>query len=151
MPFEGGKFDGAYMIHVGMNISDKQALFKEVARVLKPGGRFTIFDILRTGDGEFGFPVPWALTGATSFVADAKVYKDALAAAGFEIEHERGRREFSIEFAEKAMARMAQGGPPALSLHLLMGEKSPVMLKNVLVAMKAGILEPVELVAVKQS
>ena len=31
-------FDGAYMMHVGMNIADKAHLFAEVHRVLKPGG-----------------------------------------------------------------------------------------------------------------
>jgi hypothetical protein len=43
------------------------------------------------------------------------------------------------------MARMAQGGPPALGLHLLMGEKTPVIVGNILAAMKEGVLEPVEL------
>ena len=36
LPFEAGPFDGAYMMHVGMNIEDKPALFTEVRRVLKP-------------------------------------------------------------------------------------------------------------------
>jgi MPBQ/MSBQ methyltransferase len=121
-----------------------------VARVLKPGARFAIFDILRAGDGEFAFPVPWALGGEASFVADAKTYRNALEGAGFEVEHERSRGEFGIDFTEKVIARLAQGGPPALGVHLLMGEKAPVMVKNVLAAMKAGVLEPVEIVGVKK-
>jgi hypothetical protein len=48
------------------------------------------------------------------------------------------------------MARNAQGGPPALGLNLLMGEKAPVMMKNVLAGIKSGILEPTEIVAVKK-
>jgi SAM-dependent methyltransferase len=150
MPFERGRFDGAYMIHVGMNISDKQTLIREVARVLKPGARFTIFDILRVSEGDFSFPVPWALGGEASFVAHANTYKNALQSAGFEVEHERGRGEFGVDFTEKVIARLAQGGPPALGVHFLMGEKAPVMVKNVLAAMKGKILEPVELVAVKK-
>jgi SAM-dependent methyltransferase len=150
MPFEAGRFDGAYMIHVGMNIADKSGLFREVARVLRPGARFTIFDIVRVGEGAFTFPVPWAISEETSFVTDSKTYKDALRAAGFELEHERGRGQFGIEFTEKVIARAAQGGPPALGLQLLMGEKMPVMIKNVLGALKAGILEPIEMVAVKK-
>jgi SAM-dependent methyltransferase len=43
LPFDSGTFDGVYEIHVGMNISDKLGVFREVARVLKPGARFTIF------------------------------------------------------------------------------------------------------------
>ena len=37
--------------------------------------------------------------------------------------------------------------PPVLGLQLLMGEKTPVMVGNVLAMMKEGVLEPVELVA----
>jgi hypothetical protein len=43
------------------------------------------------------------------------------------------------------MARMAQTGPPALGLHLLMGDKAPIMAGNMLAMMKEGVLEPVEL------
>ena len=150
MPFDDGSFDGAYMIHVGMNVSDKNRLFCEVARVLKAGARFTIFDLTRVGEGAFAFPVPWAMSEETSFVTDAKTYKEWLRAAGFEFEHQRGRGEFGIEFTEKVLARVAQGGPPALGLHLLMGDQAPAMVKNVLGAMKAGILEPIEIVAVKE-
>jgi len=40
---------------------------------------------------------------------------------------------------------MEQDGPPALGLHLLMGEKAPIMTGNMLAMMKEGVLEPVEL------
>lgn len=152
LPFERDTFDGAYMIHVGMNIADKAGIFREVRRVLKPAGLFTIFDIVRredgrTGDGPIRYPVPWALSEETSFVGTVKDYRDALQNAGFHLVEERGRAPFAIEFTERVMARMAQGGPPALGLHLLMGEKAPTMIRNVLAMMKEGILEPVELYA----
>jgi SAM-dependent methyltransferase len=144
LPFEAGTFDGAYMIHVGMNIADKAGVFREVRRVLKAGGLFTIFDFVRTGDGAMRYPVPWALSEETSFVVPAKEYRDALQNAGFRVAQERGRRAFAIEFTERMRARIAQGGPPALGLHLLMGEKTPIMMGNMLAMMKEGVLEPME-------
>jgi SAM-dependent methyltransferase len=39
MPFAERSFDGAYMLHVGMNIEDKEKLASEVARVLQPHSR----------------------------------------------------------------------------------------------------------------
>jgi len=90
-------------------------------------------------------PVPWALTEETSFVGTVREYRDALQEAGFRIEQERGRAAFAIAFTERMIARMAQGGPPALGLHLLMGEKTRVIVGNILAAMKEGVLEPVEL------
>src|SRR5262249_10542157 len=59
MPFMEASFDGAYMMHVGMNIEDKETLASEVARVLRPGSVFGIYDVMRTGFGELAFPVPW--------------------------------------------------------------------------------------------
>jgi len=149
MPFKAETFDAAYMFHVGMNIADKNALFLDVARVLKTGARFSIFDLMRTNDEPISYPVPWAVSGETSFVVKIEGYRKALAAAGFEVVHEQERRNFAIEFTEKNMARAAQGGPPILGLQLLMGETAPQMMKNVLAAFKSGIFEPVELIAVK--
>ena len=37
MPFADARFDGAYSMNVSMNIKDKDRLYREVARVLKPG------------------------------------------------------------------------------------------------------------------
>ena len=147
MPFESGVFDGAYMIHVGMNIENKAALFREAARVLKPGGRFAIFDIMGNGNTAFEFPVPWAQTPATSFVASVDDYRRALEQAGFRIDHQRSRRQFAIEFMQKTAARASAGTGPVLGVHLLMGEQAPVMLKNVNTAIASGALDPVELVA----
>ena len=129
-----------------MNLADKPAVFREVARVLKSGAPFAIFDIMASGDGRFDFPVPWALTPETSFVASTEDYRQALEAAGFRIDHQRERREFSIDFMQRMMAH-AGSGKPTLGVHLLMGEQAPVMLKNVMAAIESGALEPVELVA----
>ena len=58
LPFEPETFDGAYMIQAGMNIADKAGVCRQVRRVLKPGGLFAVFDIVRTGDGAIRYPVP---------------------------------------------------------------------------------------------
>ena len=145
LPFPAGTFDRAYMIHVGMNVADKPGIFREVRRVLKPEGRFTLFEIMRIGDGPIRYPVPWALTEETSFVGSVKEYREALEDAGFQIGQERRRGPFAIAFTERMRARMMQGGPPALGLHLLIGEKAPLMAGNMLEMMKEGVLEPVEL------
>jgi ubiquinone/menaquinone biosynthesis C-methylase UbiE len=149
MPFESATFDRASMIHVGMNIADKDALFREVRRVLKPGGLFAVFDLVRTAPGPLSYPLPWAANEETSFVSRAEEYRLALQRAGFRLERERGRKDFSVEFVERMLARMSQAGhpPPPLGLHLVIGEKALVMLKNVLALMKRGTLEPREMIA----
>lgn len=150
MPFEAGSFDGAYLFHVGMNLADKEGVFREVGRVLKKGARFTIYDVMRTREGAIRFPVPWAASEDTSFVATAAQYRGALEAAGFAVEREQSHRVFAIEFMQRVAVRMAASGPPALGLHILMGERAPLMLKNVLEGMVEGVIDVVEMAGKKK-
>ena len=148
-PFDPASFDGAYMMHVGMNIPDKGGLFKEVARVLKPGAAFGIFDIMQKGDGDLAFPVPWAASAATSAVTPPDAYTDALTQAGFAVESLRDRHGFAVDFFDAMKARVAEHGPPVLGLHVLMGESTPVRIGNVVDMLNAGLIAPYELIARK--
>jgi SAM-dependent methyltransferase len=147
LPFEPGTFDGAYMMHVGMNIKDKAALFSEVRRVLKTGGVFAIYDGMRIGEGEVRFPVPWAAASEVSFVSSAAEYRRALDAAGFEVARERSRLEFAVAFFREVQTRTAEaGGPPALGTHLLMKADAAQKLANVVDALENGVIAPIELI-----
>ena len=150
MPFPDGGFDKAYMMHVGMNIADKEALIAELTRVLKPGGRLGIYDIMRIGEGELTFPVPWATSAEASVVEPPDVYRSALRRAGLRIVAERDRRAFALQFFTELKARIAAaGGPPPLGLHVLMGESAPLKIKNMIDNVAAGAIAPVELIAEK--
>jgi ubiquinone/menaquinone biosynthesis C-methylase UbiE len=147
LPFGDAAFDGAYMIHVGMNIEDKPALFAGVRRVVKPGGTFALFDIMRTGDGELSYPVPWSTSRETSFVAGVDEYRRGLEAAGFTIAKERNRRDYAIKFFAEAAARVAAaGGPPPLGTHILMRDDAPQKIANAVARIESGVIAPVELV-----
>jgi SAM-dependent methyltransferase len=150
LPFADGHFDAAYMMHVGMNIADKKALFAEVSRVLKPGAVFGVYDVMQTGPGEMTYPVPWASTSATSALAAPQDYKSALESAGFDIKAERNRRDFALQFFADLSAKVAAaGGPPPLGSHILMGEDRAEMVKNMVTNITAGRIAPVEIVARK--
>jgi SAM-dependent methyltransferase len=58
LPFEVGAFDAATLLHVGMNIADKAALFAEAARVLRPGGRFGLYEVMRVATCPIRCPSP---------------------------------------------------------------------------------------------
>ena len=148
LPFDDGSFDCTTQLHLGMNIAAKADLFAEVHRVLRPGSRFGVYDILRLGAGEIAYPVPWASEASTSFVDDLPTYRDALEAAGFEVTAERERREFALAFFDSLRARMQeQGGPPPLGLHLVMGADAPQKIANMVDAIAAGTIAPVEIIA----
>jgi len=147
LPFEPGTFDGAYMMHVGMNIENKPALFAEVRRVLKPGALFAIFDIMRAGPGELRYPLHWAAVPETSFVVSPADYRAAAQAAGFAIVKERDRGDYARAFFREVAKRTAEaGGPPPLGIHILMKSDVARKLANVMHGVEAGLIAPVELI-----
>jgi SAM-dependent methyltransferase len=148
LPFADGSFTAAYMLHVGMNIADKGALFGEVARVLRAGARFAIYDVMRTGDGALSYPLPWAGTADTNAIVSPRQYCDALSAAGFEIVSERERRDVALDYFARQRAQAA-AAPPALGVHTLMGARRPEMVRNMSEAIAAGWIAPVEMIAHK--
>jgi SAM-dependent methyltransferase len=148
MPFAERSFDGAYMLHVGMNIEDKEKLASEVARVLRPRSSFGIYDVMRTGPGELAYPVPWATTADLSAVAEPERYKKALNDAGLTVIAERNRRDFALAFFAELRAKIAAaGGPPPLGLHVLMGKSTPEKVQNMIDAISNGSIAPIELIA----
>jgi SAM-dependent methyltransferase len=150
MPYGDASFDKAFMMHVGMNIADKEALFAEVFRVLKPRAAFGVYDVmLDTADG-FTYPVPWATSAETNAIAAPADYKVALAATGFRVTAERGRRQFALDFfARDRAANAASAGPPPLGLHILMNESGADKISNLVTNIAKGRIAPVELIAQK--
>jgi len=146
LPFAAGSFDGAYMLHVGMNIEDKTSLFSEVRRVLTPGGVFGIYDVMRLAAGDLHYPVPWTSSAEVSFVADAESYRRLLVAAGFEVLKERNRRDFALEVFAQMKARGAAGAPAPLGLHIVMGASAGQKVKNMMGDITAGLIAPTEMI-----
>jgi len=122
MPFTDGAFAGAVTLHVAMNIPDKKALYREVARVLQPGAPFGIYDILAGPRVHHHvYPVPWAASAETSFLVRPEEMIQLLEDAGFRIEAIGDRREFALEFF-RGLRLETDAGPLPLGIHLLMGD-----------------------------
>ncbi len=84
LPFADRMFDGAWHLHVSMNVADKRAMYAEIYRVLKPGARLAIHDPLRGAKCDVAFPVPWAVTAQSSFLNTREEMLACLEASGFE-------------------------------------------------------------------
>lgn len=138
LPFAAASFDAAIMLHVGMNIADKGGLFAEARRVLRRGGAFGIFDLMRTRSGTVEFPVPWAESAATSCLATAAQYRAELEAHRFALLSVRNRRSEAI--ATFARAGAAVRAP--LGLHILMGANSAEKIAHVRDGIASGAIVP---------
>ena len=123
-------FDGAITVHVAMNIADKPAFYAEAFRVLKPGGRFVVYDVLQGEGGEVHYPVPWANDSSTSFLATPEDMRELLPAAGFEIISEVDSSDESLAWFQQMRARIERDGPPPVTFAAFLGEAFGQMAAN---------------------
>lgn len=132
-------FDRASLIHVGMNIPDKAAVFAEAHRVLGSGGILGVYEQMRVGARGLPYPLPWAVDQRSSFVASPDEYLRDLTAAGFHVVQQENR-----------MAAAARGGAPAggLDQTAVFGPVFAERIANNVAAARAGLLAPILLVAV---
>ena len=147
LPFDDASFDRATLLHVGMNIADKGRLCAEARRVLRPDGLFGVYDVMRVGEGELKFPVPWASDPSISFLARPEDYRTALQSAGFAVQSQDDRRALALDMFRAMRERAAAGGPPPLGLHILMGREAPAKVASMIDGLERGVVAPVELIA----
>lgn len=139
-----GTFDLVTVFHVGMNIADKRQLFTELARVLQPGGRVLVYDIMRVAPGELRLPMPWASSADHQHLSDAADYLRSLRAADLEPGHVVDHRPI----VRKALEHAADT-PPPVNLSHLMGADFSEMFSNLHAAMTDGLVAPCQIVARK--
>jgi ubiquinone/menaquinone biosynthesis C-methylase UbiE len=151
LPFDNASFAAAYTQHAAMNISDKPALDAEVARVLRPGATFVIYDILQGPGGAVRYPMPWSADGSTSFLVDLPTLQRHLAEADFEVlEHRDHRAASAAWFKARAAAAAAKGGPPPLSVRLLLGPSYQAAFVNLIASLDAATAIPTCLRALRR-
>lgn len=127
IPFGDNSFDVAWTKHAVMNIQDRDRLWSEAFRVVKPGGRLLMHDVLRGSGREPDFPLPWARDPSVSFLQTVKETQESLASIGFE---QGVWRELPGAMAETLRAD-AMGAPTqALTLQIVMGPDLPERLGN---------------------
>jgi SAM-dependent methyltransferase len=148
LPFEPGSFDAAVLLHVGMNVADKAALGAQVHRVLRPGGRLVLYDVMRlTAEDELTYPVPWASSAEISFTEQPAEYHRLLTHAGFSVEHEVDLRELAL--AQFVALRELGDDLPPVGLHVVIGENFRVKVGNLAEGLERGVVSPVQLLAVR--
>jgi ubiquinone/menaquinone biosynthesis C-methylase UbiE len=147
MPFADGAFDAAWTQHSSMNISDKDTLYREIHRVVRPGGRLAFHEIMAGPEQPIRFPVPWAPEPTISFLRSPAEIRGLLKALGF---RERAWKDTSDEaigwFRQRVAAAKAAQSPPHLGLHLLLGASAPQMFGNVLRNLEEGRVRTIQAV-----
>ena len=151
LPWPDGSFDAAMTLHVAMNIANRPRLYEEVARVIRPGGVFAIYDVMKGPNSGMEFPVPWAETADTSFLVTPAEMRVLLSDADFEVTHEEDRSEIAIKHHRvRLKENSATESPPPLGLHLLQGDTAGLKSKNMMKMLEAKQISLAVIIALRR-
>ena len=148
MPFGNASFDAAICLYVAMNIAQKEGLAREIARVLKPGGRMIWSEVVAV-EGKFPtYPLPWGRSPETSSLTTADDLRQALEEAGFNDLEMRDETDIMIDHARK----VREGGHTPSPEHMManqvvMGDDFLDRRRNVLAGMETGALRSIAALA----
>ena len=121
-----------------MNIADKKLFYREAFRALRSGGRLALSNLCAGPAGEPHFPVPWATTGDTSFLASPEEMRADLLAAGFDILSFRDITEAMGEVQRRTRERIERGKMPPIAVDILMGGRAREMQLNSIRSIEDG-------------
>lgn len=122
LPFPDQSFDVVWSQNVAMNIADRRRYYGEMRRVLKPGGRLGISEVLAGSGGVPLLPAPWASDPAASHCFAEGEVRRMMQESGLRIVHWVDQTE---ESRAQGTARVAalDAPPPPLGLHLILGAR----------------------------
>ena len=112
MDLPDASVDHCWTQHVAMNIADRDGLYREIRRVLRPGGRFALFDVIDGGGGELILPVPWATKPEHSHLVTRDGLRTLLEAAGFRVDVWDDPTEEMVEVLRAMLAGPPPGAQP---------------------------------------
>lgn len=140
LPFDNEIFDIVWTEHVQMNIESKSNFYREICRVLKPGGRFIFHDIFYSNGQSLQYPVPWAENETMSFLATATDMRLIMEQSLLKTDCWIEKTTESITFFDGVLKKISAEGPPPIGIHLLMGENAAEKLNNYLDNLKKGLV-----------
>jgi SAM-dependent methyltransferase len=130
-PFPDGAFDVVWMQRCSMNMADKEGLYREALRLLRPGGRLAMHEVMAGPAQPIHLPVTWARRPEDSHLGTPDDVRGLLATLSFRELAWEDQSAISLEFNRRRAEAAAQTQiRPPLGLHLLLGSDYGTIVGN---------------------
>ena len=129
LPFDDMSFDVVWSQNAAMNIAQRNRLYREMRRVLKPGGKIALQEVSTGPGGAPHYPVQWAREPSISSLYSQEASREKLEAAGFQVLIWQDTTEEALKSA-KRRAQSSATAPPPLGTHLILGDDWRAMFAN---------------------
>ena len=125
LPFDDASFDLVWTQHAAASIADKDKLYSEMRRVLKPGGRLAMHDFVRgSTSGPLHMPIPSADSEDVTFILKSEELRGLLSEIGF-------REVLGDDVTQATIGWFKMLPPPdSFSIQMIKGETFSEMVEN---------------------
>jgi len=147
-PFPDASFAGAYSMNVSMNIADKAGLYREIRRVLRPGGWLVLSELAKGPGAPIDYPTPWAATPEASFLQRPEETRAGLEAAGFHVDAVHDKLAAAKAYGASVRAMLERGEKsPHRAVELIHGAGAAPAIANMAAGLRESRIVPIEVFA----
>lgn len=140
LPYSSNQFDLVITQHVQMCIAYKEKLYSEVKRVLKKGGLFIYYDVLKKSKETLTYPLPWVDDEVNNFLISSKQLENTLTSLGFTKQSSEDQSKTGVAFLTSFLAKSDKKPAILTGQKILMGDNALEKITNLHQALKDGIV-----------
>jgi ubiquinone/menaquinone biosynthesis C-methylase UbiE len=140
LPYPSEQFELIITQHVQMCIADKEKLYSEVKRVLKKGGCFIYYDVLKKSDDSLNYPLPWVDSELNNHLISSDQLKELLHSHNFTRISSQDQTQKGVDFLSSFLAKAEKKPAILTGQKILMGNNALKRVTNLYQALKDGSL-----------
>lgn len=147
LPLASASFDYVWCQHTLLNLPNFKQGLAEIARVLKPGGKLLLHEVLRGANPEaLVYPVPWASNASTSHLFSLEELSAGLAEAGLAKFNYQDITLAATQWRKKHTTKESQASPTSagLTTEVIFGKRFTQLGKNLMANLAANKLQLIQ-------